>query len=80
VHAEDAAATFSVTPDKVDNDASSLTTSARSVAVGGTFTVTAVLRDKYENAIANRPVIALLSNRSDDRVQATTQQSDTWAA
>jgi Fibronectin type III domain len=76
IQAGDATATFSVTPDKIDDASSVLSASATSVAVGGTVTVTAILRDRYENAIADRPVIALLSNRPEDRVQANAQQSD----
>ncbi len=76
IQAGDATAAFSVTPDKIDDASSVLSASATSVAVGGTVTVTAILRDKYENAIADRPVIALLSNRPEDRVQANAQQSD----
>ncbi len=69
-------ADFTVSPDKVDASTSTLMTSATSIPIGGTVTVTALLRDRYENPIAQKSVIALISNRPDDVIRADAGQSD----
>ncbi len=67
--------TFTVLADAPDDAHSTLSASARSAEPGEQITVTAVLRDRYENALSGRPV-ALLSNRSRDIISSRSSQTD----
>lgn len=67
--------TFAVLPDAPDDVQSTLSASARSMQPGEQLTVTAVLRDRYENPLPGRPV-ALLSNRSRDSISPRSSQTD----
>jgi hypothetical protein len=67
--------TFAVLPDAPDDTQSTLSASARVLLPGEQLTVTAVLRDRYENPLSGRPV-ALLSNRTRDSIAARSSQTD----
>ncbi len=67
--------TFTVLADAPDDAHSTLTASDRTLSAGERLTVTAVLRDRYENPLAGRPV-ALLSNRTQDNIASRSSQTD----
>lgn len=69
--------TFTVIADRADDNHSTLSASPLSVRPNGedAVTVTAILRDKYDNPVAGRPV-ALISSRASDEVNALAEQTD----
>ncbi len=69
--------TFSVIADRADDGHSKFTASPVSIRSNGqdAVTVTAILRDKYDNPVAGRP-IALISSRASDEVNALSAQTD----
>lgn len=67
--------TFVVMADAPDDAHSSLTASARTLGPSERLTVTAILRDRYENPLSGRP-IALLSNRTQDTITSRSSQTD----
>lgn len=68
---------FSVLPDRADDSQSTLIVSPKSIDADGrdTATVTAILRDRYENPVDNRP-LALIASRLSDEVTAQSKQTD----
>lgn len=70
-------ASFTVIADRADDAHSMLSASPSSVNAGtaSPVTVTAILRDRYDNPVAGRPM-ALLSNRISDDVTARSAQTD----
>lgn len=70
-------ASFTVLPDTLDQRESSIEPSATSVAADGMdeIRIAVILRDRYLNPLANRPV-QLLSSRSEDRVRALTAETN----
>ncbi len=68
---------FKVIADRADDAHSKLTVSPESIRAGGndSTTVTAILRDRYDNPVAGRPM-ALVSSRSTDDVSAASAQTD----
>ncbi|MEI8230771.1 MAG: Ig-like domain-containing protein [Candidatus Peregrinibacteria bacterium] len=68
---------FSVTPDAIDTKGSSIEVSRSSVTPDGqdAVNVTVILRDRYVNPLAGRPV-ELISSRTEDRVQAKSAETD----
>ena len=72
-----ATTTFTVMADRADDAHSAIAANPSSVAAGGsqTVTVTAVLRDRYDNPVAGRPM-ALISNRQSDDIVATFAETD----
>lgn len=73
----DVSGTFSVIADRADDAHSTLTASPSSIRANGhdAVTVTAILRDMYDNPVAGRPV-ALISSRASDDVNALSAQTD----
>ncbi len=69
--------TFTVTADKLDDAHSLLSVSPQSIRANGrdTATVTAILRDRFDNPVGGRP-IALISNRTSDDVSPSSTQTD----
>lgn len=69
--------TFSVIADRADDSHSILSATPDSIRSNGqdAITVTAVLRDKYDNPVAGRTV-ALISSRASDDVNALSSQTD----
>ncbi len=70
-------ANFSVIADRADDAHSILSASPKAVATDyeGAITVTAVLRDRYDNPIIGRP-IALISTRQSDDISPQMNQTD----
>ncbi len=67
---------FTVIADRADDAHSSLKASPSTIqAINGTSTVTAILRDKFDNPVTGRPM-ALVSNRTTDDVIAKSAQTD----
>ncbi len=69
---------FTVLPDRADDSQSSLIVSPQSIDSDGrdTATVTAILRDRYDNPVDSRP-LALIASRLNDEVTAQSKQTDT---
>lgn len=69
--------TFVVLPDTIDQRESSIEISRTSVAADGIdqVRITVILRDRYLNPLAARPV-QLLSSRTEDQMRALTAQTD----
>ncbi len=72
-----ASASFTVIADRADDGHSSFIASPKSIRGNSqdAVTVTAILRDKYDNPIAGRP-IALISSRASDEVNSLSAQTD----
>lgn len=70
-------ANFTVIADHADDGHSTLRASPTTIRNNGqdAVTVTAILRDKYDNPVSGRP-IALMSSRSSDTVSALSAQTD----
>jgi hypothetical protein len=70
-------ASFTVTADRMDDEHSLLSVSPKTIRANGrdTSTVTAVLRDRFDNPVAGRP-IALMSDRTNDDVSPSSTQTD----
>ncbi len=68
---------FTVIADRADDGHSTFTASPASIRNNGqdAVTVTAVLRDKYDNPVAGRP-IALISSRASDEINGLSAQTD----
>ncbi len=75
VTAAGTSAAFKVIADRADDAHSSLTVSPTVLKAGGSATATAVLRDKYDNPVAGRPM-ALIGSRISDDISARSSQSD----
>lgn len=77
VTASGVSTTFSVIADRADDGHSQFSASPVSIRSNGqdAVTVTAILRDKYDNPVAGRP-IALISSRASDEVSALSAQTD----
>lgn len=69
--------TFNVIADRADTANSTLSVSSNAIRGDGqqTTTVTAVLRDKYDNAVAGRP-LGLVSSRVSDDITPTFSETD----
>lgn len=69
--------TFSVLADRVDDAHSTLSVSPAVIRANAsdTVTVTALLRDRFDNPVVARPIV-LLSNRISDEVSARSAQTD----
>lgn len=69
-------ASFTVIADRADDAHSTLTASPKTIRASiDTATVTAILRDRFDNPVIGRPM-ALVSNRTNDDVTARTAQTD----
>ena len=70
-------AMFSVLPDRADDSHSSLIASSNMIRGDGqdTLTVTALIRDRYDNPVSGRP-LALIASRLGDDVTAQSKQTD----
>ncbi len=69
-------ASFNVIADRADDAHSSLKASPTTIqALKNTATVTAILRDRFDNPVVGRPM-ALVSNRTTDDVTAKSAQTD----
>ena len=68
---------FSVLPDRADDAQSSIILSPQAIDADGrdTATVTAILRDRYDNPVDGRP-LALIASRLSDDVSAQSKQTD----
>lgn len=68
---------FTVTSDRVDEAHSLLSVSPQTIRANGrdSATITAVLRDRFDNPVTGRP-IALISNRPTDDVRPSSIQTD----
>ncbi len=68
---------FNVLADRADDAHSTLTVTPQIIAADGqsSATVTAVLRDRYDNAVSGRP-LALIASRLTDEVEAQSKQTD----
>ncbi len=77
VHALSQQSQFSVLPDTPDDTHSQLIASPNSIPDDqqSLVTVTAILRDKFDNPIVGRP-IALISSRTTDEIRAKSGQTD----
>lgn len=76
VTAAGVSASFDVIADRADDGHSTLSVSPAVIRAGtDTATVTAVLRDRFDNPVAGRPM-ALMSNRASDDVSARSAQTD----
>lgn len=71
----EASGSFTVFADRADDGQSTLIASPKSVRADETVTVTAVLRDRYDNPVSDRP-IALMSSRAADEVESLAGQTD----
>lgn len=70
------ASAFSVIADRADDAHSSITVSPKTIRASiDTATVTAILRDKFDNPVVGRPM-ALVSSRPTDDVVAKSSQTD----
>lgn len=69
---------FVVLPETMDQRASSIETGRADIATDGVdeARIAVILRDRYFNPLANRPV-QLLSSRAEDQIRALTAQTDT---
>ena len=69
--------TFTVSPDALDPDRSSIETDRTVVFPDGedTIRVTVILRDRYLNPLEGRPV-ELIASRTDDRISADSAETD----
>lgn len=66
---------FTVLPDRADDAHSTLLVSPTAIAVSGSATVTALLRDRYDNPVAGRP-LALIASRLTDEITARSKETD----
>ncbi len=69
--------TFTVIADRADDGHSSFNASPKNIRGNGkdAVTVTAILRDRYDNPITNRPM-ALISSRASDDVSGLSSETD----